>query len=476
MIDTIHVLTSRDLPRLLDDGGSGNWKLDPTRARHCRYLVCSWNRLGEYARLANDLDHKEGFLVATIAGIVPSNEPGRRLIQFDTYAEIRTPNLWPGLRNPVTYTSLDALNIDPEILAFTSISLEATVLWLPSSPSMEPDDAVPAVTIGADLAQRLNCCSSLARVVGVRALQWKPEGSSSADHVLDAQDQPLRITRIAAGIEKLCSYCGDRGLFILADDDGRVEVACELHVRPVQHYLSAGAYVLRAEPFQQWIAHPAELTGYALPGIDETHENLPRSRARRRMDEAGRRQSGTRVAMRRDRPLHLEVGSTSATNSAPHQEGNDVSALADQRTAINEKQMAQFAVEVGPDNPSGRALMLQVLGEIEGGTCDLVVDAAIGTDRTLPAVNAFLSLWHMLLEGEVAYAQVEIDAVAPPDVDSAYHLLDGRTVLHAQSGAPLTFTYECSAIKHRSWFGTLPLLQAAGQNGVQARFPKRRCS
>jgi hypothetical protein len=253
MIDTIHVLTSRDLPRLLDDGGSGNWVLDPTRARQCRYLVCSWNRLGEHARLGNDLDHKEGFLVATIGGIVPSNEPGRRLIQFDSYAEIRIPNLWPGLRNPITYTSLGHLKINPAELTFTRISRKAAAPIFAPSTSMEPNDGSPDDAINPELAQRLNCCSSLARVVGVRALQWTGEGSSSADHVRDPHDQPLRITRIAPGIEKLCSHCGDRGFFILADADGRVEIACELHVRPVQHFLSAGAFVTRAEPFQQWI-------------------------------------------------------------------------------------------------------------------------------------------------------------------------------------------------------------------------------
>jgi len=59
-------------------------------------------------------------LVGKINDVVPSPEnPERWLIQFSEYAEISVPNVWgKGWRNPVRYTTLEDLGINPAHLEF----------------------------------------------------------------------------------------------------------------------------------------------------------------------------------------------------------------------------------------------------------------------------------------------------------------------------------------------------------------------
>lgn len=120
----ILVFTSRDIEMMKSEGGSLAWALDAKRARTCRYLVCTWNPRGEHATARGARDHGQGFLVAPISAIEPAvlpHDPKRSVICFTEYAEIQMPRLWNGQRNPVLYTTLNDLGIDPDALTFKPI-------------------------------------------------------------------------------------------------------------------------------------------------------------------------------------------------------------------------------------------------------------------------------------------------------------------------------------------------------------------
>jgi len=113
----IAVFTNRGRERLLSEGGSQAWALDPAHAARCNYVVCIQNRVSrEWGEPTHD--HRHAFLVGKVAGVSPSKEaPGRFLIRFEQYADINVPieEKW---RNPVRYTSLGALGINAAALSF----------------------------------------------------------------------------------------------------------------------------------------------------------------------------------------------------------------------------------------------------------------------------------------------------------------------------------------------------------------------
>lgn len=118
------VFTSQSPQKMLGRGVSAAWKLDGARARQCRYLVCTWNSGGEWAQPDTGLSHGEGFLVALISAIEPaplSEGPGRWNIRFREFARISRPELWNRNRNPVAYTSLHELGINPNDLRFEAL-------------------------------------------------------------------------------------------------------------------------------------------------------------------------------------------------------------------------------------------------------------------------------------------------------------------------------------------------------------------
>jgi hypothetical protein len=102
------VFTNRGLDRLLKEGGSQAWKLNPDRVRKLTYVVCVQNRNdGDWGRPTHD--QGEGFLIGKISDVETNSEDrenNRYIIKFDEYAEISIPKLWEklgGLRNPVHY-------------------------------------------------------------------------------------------------------------------------------------------------------------------------------------------------------------------------------------------------------------------------------------------------------------------------------------------------------------------------------------
>jgi hypothetical protein len=103
---------------MLDIGGSEAWRLKPAIARSCRFVVFTQNRKSREHR-SGKARHRAGFLVAKITDIVDSRETvGRYCIEFREFASIDRPEMWPKLRNPVHYTTMSELRIDPDQLQF----------------------------------------------------------------------------------------------------------------------------------------------------------------------------------------------------------------------------------------------------------------------------------------------------------------------------------------------------------------------
>lgn len=107
--NTVAVFTAKSLNKILGEGGSGEWKLDPARAKKCTYLVCTQNAHNPESYADGHEPHSSAFLVAKIAGITQAGDRWR--IVFSEYAKISQPDVWAGWRNPVRYTNLDALGI-----------------------------------------------------------------------------------------------------------------------------------------------------------------------------------------------------------------------------------------------------------------------------------------------------------------------------------------------------------------------------
>ena len=115
----IAALTGKSVARILAEGGSGSWVLDPRHARRQRYLVCVRNDNNREPE-ANE-PHGAAFLIGKANGLVrlpDQNGMARWRITFPEYATVAIPGVWKGWRNPVRYTRLEDLGIDPDELSF----------------------------------------------------------------------------------------------------------------------------------------------------------------------------------------------------------------------------------------------------------------------------------------------------------------------------------------------------------------------
>jgi hypothetical protein len=108
----IKVFTGKSLETMLSEGGIGPWKLDQDRASACLYVVAVRNMNG--AGDDKGVDHRTAFMIGKISEILESGD--RHVIAFGEYATLAIPNAWEGSRNPVAYTNLEKLKIDPTTL------------------------------------------------------------------------------------------------------------------------------------------------------------------------------------------------------------------------------------------------------------------------------------------------------------------------------------------------------------------------
>lgn len=121
--DAIAVFTARSPKRILEEGGSQAWVLNPARAKLATWLVVTQNRHNPDHEFSDATEpHGAAFMVGKISGISRSGDgPNRWLIEIDEYAEVAVPDAWQHWRNPVRYTTLEEMGIDPRKLQFKPV-------------------------------------------------------------------------------------------------------------------------------------------------------------------------------------------------------------------------------------------------------------------------------------------------------------------------------------------------------------------
>lgn len=123
--DTIIVFTARSPSRIIKEGGSQAWVLNPTRAKLCKWVICSQNLHNPDHDFSDATEpHGSAFLIGKVSAIVQSQERGsedRWLIEMSEFARIEEPGVWKRWRNPVRYVSLAEVGIDVAHLKFESM-------------------------------------------------------------------------------------------------------------------------------------------------------------------------------------------------------------------------------------------------------------------------------------------------------------------------------------------------------------------
>ncbi|MGW6694926.1 hypothetical protein ACWF62_14260 [Rhodococcus sp. NPDC054953] len=140
--DTVVVFTAKSPERILREGGSQAWKLDPARAAKCEWLVCAQNTHNFEDYADGSEPHGSAFLIGRISRISPSTDTaGRWLIEIGDYARISQPDVWAGDRNPVRYTKFNDLGISLADVEFQTIERRAT------NTALQPPAEAAALTI-----------------------------------------------------------------------------------------------------------------------------------------------------------------------------------------------------------------------------------------------------------------------------------------------------------------------------------------
>jgi len=136
MKDAVMVFTSKSLETMRLEGGTGNWAAKEERLKHSKWVIATRNQKSNWAQ--GEEPHGSAFLIGRVNGVKPAPAPeeGRFVIGFDRYAELNIANAWTNNRNPVAYTSLDALGIDPEKLEWKPFEIQNEAF--PSETSNKP--------------------------------------------------------------------------------------------------------------------------------------------------------------------------------------------------------------------------------------------------------------------------------------------------------------------------------------------------
>jgi hypothetical protein len=110
------VFTTETPVRILRQGGTRGWRVNPDRASTVPFLVCVHNHAQPAGRVPGSVPlHRGAFLVARINGVVPAagdNRPHRWKICISAFYRLNVPDAWRRWPNPVKYTSLEKLGID----------------------------------------------------------------------------------------------------------------------------------------------------------------------------------------------------------------------------------------------------------------------------------------------------------------------------------------------------------------------------
>ena len=116
----IAVFTANSRDEILEIGGSASWVLSENKARRHQYLVCIRN--ARNVAFPDHEPHGTAFLVGRISGFrahgFDKKGMARWVIELREYAVVDLPEAWRDWRNPVKYTTLEELGIDPKKLKF----------------------------------------------------------------------------------------------------------------------------------------------------------------------------------------------------------------------------------------------------------------------------------------------------------------------------------------------------------------------
>jgi hypothetical protein len=150
----VAVFTANSRDEILEVGGSAAWVVAEKQALRREFLVC--------VRNARDVDfhdhgpHGTAFLVGRISGLKPHgiDKKGmqRFIIQISEYAYIDHPEAWGEWRNPVKYTTLEELGIDPKTLKFKPMPTPTKVLTPPPPPDRPKTGGLTIAEAKAGLA------------------------------------------------------------------------------------------------------------------------------------------------------------------------------------------------------------------------------------------------------------------------------------------------------------------------------------
>jgi hypothetical protein len=162
--NTIAVFTARSPDRVVAEGGSQAWVLNPVRAKLCKWLVCTQNLHNPDHEFSDATEpHGSAFLVGKISGITasPEGREDRWLIEISEYARVALPDVWQHWRNPVRYTNLSDLGIDVAGLKFKPMpaakepaakrepsAREAAAPWPPATLTIPEAKKALAATFG----------------------------------------------------------------------------------------------------------------------------------------------------------------------------------------------------------------------------------------------------------------------------------------------------------------------------------------
>ena len=162
--DTIVVFTARSPERIVREGGSQAWVLNAARAKNCTWLVCTQNRHNPDHEFSDATAARLAFLLGKISAIRKAQGPGdedRWMIAISEFARINVADGWDHGRNPVRYTSLAQLGIDPKKANFEP--MPASVVAQPPAGAVTTSGAQPVAMLTIAEAKK-----ALAAAFGVK--------------------------------------------------------------------------------------------------------------------------------------------------------------------------------------------------------------------------------------------------------------------------------------------------------------------
>jgi hypothetical protein len=144
-------LTGKSRDRLMMDGGTSEWVLNPAVVRGFDYVVCVRHANPPYdpGAGARPEPHGAAFLVGKIADLeLTSHDKGRDryLVKFSAVADVLVRDFWDGSRNPVRY--MDAADVAARGIDFDALDFE-------------PFGGAPASSVGLRPASEASCVAPL---------------------------------------------------------------------------------------------------------------------------------------------------------------------------------------------------------------------------------------------------------------------------------------------------------------------------